>query len=233
MPSRRIAGKMPEVSGENDRPFDPETRLRAQASLAGRVPPESESLLAEYLALVARWNRACNLTAVDDPAAMVTRHVLDSATALPFLHGRRMLDAGSGAGFPGLVLAALAPDTHWVLVESAGKKARFLDHAVRRLGLSGRVAVHQGRLECYRPEQCFDTVTARALAELALLAHWVGPLLAPVGRIVALKGRRVEIAREVPKLGPGWHTEIAPVEVPGERGERHVVVLERTTKDPY
>ncbi len=194
----------------------------------GIAPAAAQTrVLARYLELVGEWNRAYNLTAVRDPAEMVARHVLDSAAALPFLRGRRMLDAGSGAGFPGIVLAVLAPETDWILVESNGKKARFLHHAVRRLGLSERVAVVRERLENYRPKAVFDTIAARALADLATLAHWTRPLLAPRGRLVALKGRREQIEAERAALTAGWRIEVAAVKVPDLAAERHIVVLER------
>lgn len=189
------------------------------------MPLGAAAGLTDYLALVAKWNRTYNL--VGDAEDMITRHVLDSAAALPFLRGKRMLDAGSGAGFPGLVLALLAPETAWVLVESTGKKARFLDHAVRRLGLAGHVSIHRGRLEDYHPASGFDTVTARALADLATLAAWTAPLLAPGGRVVALKGRRAEIESERAVLGPEWRSQVLEVNVPGLAAERHIVVLER------
>lgn len=197
----------------------------ALAGLGISASRETMSAFADYLALIEKWNHAYNL--VGDTGEMMVRHVLDSAAALPFLRGGRMLDAGSGAGFPGLVLALLAPETAWVLVESTGKKARFLDHAVRHLGLAGRVSVHRGRLEDYHPASGFDTVTARALANLATLAAWAAPLLAPGGRIVALKGRCAEIASELAALAPQWRSQVLPVNVPGLAAERHIVVLER------
>lgn len=204
---------------------------RGLGSLGIEAPPDAVPALSAYLALVAKWNRAYNLTAIDEPAEMVVRHVLDSAAALPFLHGTRMLDIGSGAGFPGLVLAILAPETEWVLAESTGKKARFLDYAIRHVGLQGRVAIHAGRIERYRPERGFDTVTARALTALAVLAGWAAPVLAPRGRVVALKGRRPEIDAELAGLPSEWHAEVAPVVVPGLDAERHVVVLGRKQQD--
>jgi len=197
------------------------------ASLGCAAPSGAVATLADYLALVAKWNRAYNITAVDDPEAMVVRHVLDSAAALPFVRGTRMLDAGSGAGFPGLVLAILTPRSEWVLAESAGKKARFLDHAVRHLGLRERVSVHAGRLERYRPGPRFDTVTARALAELAALVGWAEPLVAPGGRFVALKGRRAGVDAEVAALPQGWDARVERVEIPDLGAERHIVVLNR------
>ena len=198
-------------------------------ALGIEAPAGAAESLRAYLALLAEWNRAYNLTAVRDPGEMVRRHILDSAAALPFLHGTRMLDAGSGAGLPGLVLSILAPRTRWVLAESTGKKARFLAHAVRTLGLGGRVEVHAGRVEDYPAEAGFDTVTARALADLPQLAKWSAPLLAPGGRIVALKGRFATAREECAALGGGWRSRINPVNLPGEEAERCIVVLERGT----
>lgn len=212
------------------RSANPVTEIKAiaggLAELDVAPPAGVAEALARHLALVAEWNRAYNLTAVRDPAEMVARHVLDSAAALPFLRGQRMLDAGSGAGFPGIVLALLAPETTWVLAESNGKKARFLAYAARRLGLGKRVEIYHGRLESYHPAAGFDTVTARALADLSWLAAWTGPLLAPAGRIVALKGRREQVESECVALGAGWRTQISPVAVSGLAGERHIVVVE-------
>lgn len=189
--------------------------------------PAIAEALVQYLDLLTEWNRAYNLTAVRDPRDMVRRHVLDSAAALPFLHGTWMLDAGSGAGLPGMVLALLAPATQWVLAESTGKKARFLEHAVRELGLSGRVAVHAGRVESCRPDRGFDTVTARALAELAQLVEWIAPSLAPGGRLVALKGQRATVEAELAALPDGWRSRVNPVTLPDHEAERCIVIVER------
>jgi 16S rRNA (guanine527-N7)-methyltransferase len=191
------------------------------------APPEAAQALARHLALVAECNRRFNLTAVRDPREMVARHVLDSAAALPFVRGKYCLDAGSGAGFPGIVLALLAPKTEWTLVESTGKKARFLAYAARHLGLAERVGAAEERLENYHPGPGFDTVTARALADLATLAGWVAPLLAPAGRLVALKGRHEQVEVERAALGDNWRVEVVPVHVPGLAAERHIVVLEQ------
>lgn len=190
------------------------------------VPAAVEGL-AHYLRLLAEWNRAYNLTAVRDPGEMVYRHVLDSAVALPFLRGGRMLDAGSGAGLPGIVLALLAPESRWILAESTGKKARFLEHAVRELGLSGRVAVHAGRVEDCRPEPGFDTVTARALSDLSQLLRWTAPSLAPGGRLVALKGQHAAAEAERAALPAGWRSRINPVTLPDQEAERCIVIVER------
>ncbi|MGH8127705.1 MAG: 16S rRNA (guanine(527)-N(7))-methyltransferase RsmG [Gammaproteobacteria bacterium] len=197
------------------------------STLGVATTPQAVDALTDYLALLAEWNRAYNLTAVRDSGEMVRRHVLDSATALPFLHGTRMLDAGSGAGLPGLVLAILAPQTQWVLAESTGKKARFLEHAARELGLAERVAVHAGRVEAHRDEEGFDTVTARALAELAQLLVWTAPHLASGGRLVALKGQRAMVEAELAALPSGWRSRVNPVTLPDRNAERCIVVVER------
>ncbi len=189
--------------------------------------PDAVAALADYIALLAEWNRAYNLTAVRETGDMVRRHLLDSATALPFLRGTRMLDAGSGAGLPGLVLAILAPQTRWVLAESAGKKARFLEHVVRKLDLEERVRVHAGRVESCRSGEGFDTVIARALADLPQLLEWLAPHLAPGGRLVALKGQRVTVEAELGALPPGWRSRVNPVTLPGQKAERCIVVVER------
>lgn len=191
------------------------------------APAGAIAALADYLALVDKWNPACNLTATREPRDMVARHVLDCAAALPQLRGRRMLDAGSGAGFPGIVLALLAPRSNWVLVESSAKKARFLAHALRSLGLSERVAVAAERLERYHSAPRFDTVTARALADLATLARWTAPLLASGGRLLAFKGKARRIAVERAALDHDWTVGVTPVTVPGLAAERHLVCLER------
>ncbi len=204
-----------------------DTLEKSITALDIRVPAGASDALTEYLSLVAKWNRAYNLTAIRESGDMIASHVLDSAVALPFLRGRRCLDAGSGAGFPGMVLALLAPETEWVLVEARGKKARFLRHAVRRLGLDERVEVAETRLERYQSDAGFDTVTARALADLATLAGWTARLLAPGGRLLALKGRRDRIEAERAALARDWRFDVTPVRVPGLEAERHVVCLER------
>lgn len=212
------------------RPVDAEVRREIASGLDTfgiTAAPQAVDALADYLTLLAEWNRAYNLTAVREPSDMVCRHVLDSAAALPYLRGTRMLDAGSGAGLPGMVLALLAPATQWVLAESTGKKARFLEHAVRELGLSGRVAVHAGRVESCRPDRGFDTVTARALAELVQLVEWIAPSLAPGGRLVALKGQRATVEAELAALPDGWRSRVNPVTLPDQEAERCIVIVER------
>jgi 16S rRNA (guanine527-N7)-methyltransferase len=151
---------------------------------------QRERLLA-LVALLARWNRAYNLTAVRDPAEMIPRHLLDSLAVLPWVRRGPVLDVGTGAGLPGLPLAILRPELAFTLLDSNAKKLRFVRQAVLALGLDN-VSVVQTRMEAYRPQANFATISARALAALAELCAVCAPLMAPGGRLLALKGRAPE-----------------------------------------
>jgi 16S rRNA (guanine527-N7)-methyltransferase len=181
--------------------------------------------LLRYLALLQKWNRAYNLTGTTGLDDMVARHILDSATARPYLAGVAILDAGTGAGLPGIPLALLEPSRRFTLLDSTGKKIRFLHQAVSDLQLAN-VTLAQARIEEWAPGTLFDTVVCRALGSLADFAHLCGRFLAPGGRLVAMKGRRPE--DEVRVLPAPWRvTSLERVAVPGLDAERHIVVLER------
>ena len=156
-----------------------------------RATATQRRALAEYVALLAKWNRACNLTAVRDPFAMIGRHVLDSLTALDFLAGTRLLDAGTGAGLPGLVLAIVRPDVHCTLLDSVRKKTRFCAHAAMTLGLEN-VEIASERLAAHRPPHRYSTVISRAAFSVADLVAGARPILDAPGRIIAMKGPRPE-----------------------------------------
>jgi 16S rRNA (guanine527-N7)-methyltransferase len=169
-----------------------------------------------------RWNRAYNLTAITDRAQMLTHHLLDSLSVAPFVHGSTLADVGTGAGFPGLPLALIAPERRCVLMDSNGKKQRFVAHAARTLGLSNVEALH-ARVEAVRPAQSFDTVVARACAALPQLLEWVMPLCGPGTRVLAMKGRLPEA--EIAAVAPPWVIEQAlPLQVPGLNEERHLII---------
>ena len=155
-------------------------RLVAGANQLGLAlePAQSERLI-DYIELLARWNATYNLTAVRDPADMVTRHLLDSLAIAPHVNGESLVDLGTGAGLPGIPLAVLAPQRAVTLVDSNGKKIRFLREAVRVLSLSN-VRVEQGRAEDVRGS--FDCVVARAFASIADFLRLGGHLLAPGGQ---------------------------------------------------
>lgn len=161
-----------------------------------QVSPERQRLLLAYLELLRRWNRAYNLTAITGPEEMVRRHLLESLRLLSLLHGRRVLDVGSGAGVPGMVLAIADPQRDYTLLDARGKRTRFLTQVRLELGLDN-VTVVRARLERYRPATPFDTLLARAFAPLPQLLPRCRPLLAAEGLLLAMVGP----ATEVPGLG--------------------------------
>jgi 16S rRNA (guanine527-N7)-methyltransferase len=185
----------------------------------------SDATAADLLRLLdelTHWNRAYNLTAITDRAQMLTHHLLDSLSVAPFVQGSTVADVGTGAGFPGLPLALLAPQRHFVLMDSNGKKQRFVAHAVRTLGLSNVEALH-ARVEEVRPPQPFDTVVARAFAALPQMLEWVAPLCGPGTRVLAMKGRLTE--GEIAGVASPWKIrEVVPLRVPGLNEERHLLI---------
>jgi len=187
--------------------------------------------LAKLLLELERWNRRINLTSVRDPRDMVALHVLDSLAALPLVHGSRVLDAGTGGGFPGLPLAIVAPDRAFTLVDASGKKSSFVRHMIGELELGNAVAV-KARVEDYRPEPRFDTVIARAFAPLPRLVELAGHLVADGGVLLALKGKYP--ADELAGLGEAagdWTIDVTELTVPGlEDHERHAVRLRRAER---
>ncbi len=179
--------------------------------------------LIAYVELLARWNAAYNLTAVRDPGDMVARHLLDSLAIVPHVSGATLVDLGSGAGLPGIPLALVAPQRQVTLVDSNGKKARFLREAVRSLKLAN-VRVVEGRVQDV-PGQ-FDCVTARAFATLADMLDWAGGLLAEGGHWLAMKGKLAD--EEIAALPAGFRVEqVVVLDVPAVVGERHLIVVRR------
>jgi len=185
------------------------------------LPAEAVSRLLDYQALLERWNATYNLTAVRDPAEMITRHLLDSLAILPYVQGGTLADLGTGPGLPGIVLAIAAPGREILLVDSNGKKVRFLREAIRALKLDGVRAV-QSRVEDVQGQ--FDCITARAFASFADMLGWGGHLLAPGGIWLAMKGKQSEDELSgVPTTFVVRETHV--LTVPGLDAERRLVVL--------
>jgi 16S rRNA (guanine527-N7)-methyltransferase len=197
----------------------------AELGSAAALPAAAPAQLLRYLALLHKWNRAYNLTAVREPEAMVTRHLLDSLAVLPHLRGEHFIDVGTGAGLPGIPLAIARPGLRFDLLDSNGKKMRFVTQAIAELGLTNARAL-QHRVEDWRPQLGYDGVLARAFSSLAEMAECCGHLLAADGRLLALKGILPTAEMAALPSGyrvAGWHR----LQVPGESGERHLVEIRR------
>jgi 16S rRNA (guanine527-N7)-methyltransferase len=172
------------------------------------------------------WNQRMNLTAIRDRDAQLTKHLLDSLSVQRFLQGRRIVDIGTGAGFPGLPLAIVNPEREFTLVDSTAKKLKFVDHVAQTLGLSNVTTVHT-RAETFRTPWRFDSVTSRAVGALGRFVDWAGHLCVGGGRLLAMKGR--EPHDELAALPSGWKiAAIHRVEVPGLGEERHIVEICRS-----
>lgn len=150
------------------------------------LPAEKQSQLLAYLHLLQKWNKTYNLTAITDFDKMISYHLLDSLSVSPYLTGENIVDVGSGAGLPGIPLAICFPDKKFTLIDSVGKKTRFITHAVRELGLSN-VQVFNGRAEEYQTPHCFDTMIARAVASAENLIPISQHLLAKNGQLLMMK----------------------------------------------
>ena len=202
------------------------TLLDGTRALALELSEAQLARLVAHLDLLDEWNARMNLTAIRDRPSQLTKHVLDSLSVRPFLRGGRIADVGSGAGFPGIPLAIVEPHRQFTLIESTGKKCRFLEHVRDALELKN-VAVVQSRAESYKPDMRFDTVLARAVGPVADLVKVAGPLVVGGGRLLAMKGRYPE--QELAARLDGWKVAVVhPLSVPGLGEERHLVELCRS-----
>jgi len=198
------------------------------AALGITLDDRARERLVRLLVELIEWNGRFNLTAIRDPEDMIRKHLLDSLTLHALLHGDRIADVGTGAGFPGLPLAVVNPSKHFTLIDSIQKKTRFVAHAADALGLTN-VEVVTSRAEAYKPAVRFDTVVARALSKIADFIGYAGHLVAPGGRMLAMKGQYP--ALELDALPKGWEVrKVHRVEVPGLEAERHIVELQRVAR---
>ena len=194
------------------------------AALGQTLPAGAETKLLAYLALLEKWNRVYNLTAVRDAERMVSHHLLDSLAAVPFFLGQSVLDVGSGGGLPGIPLAIARPELQVTLIDSIAKKTAFLLQAKAELGLKNLYVV-TGRVEDFHPEAGFDVITSRAFSDLKEFVILTRHLLKPSGRWLAMKGLHPNEEIALLPSGVKVSTDHALV-VPGLDATRHLIVLE-------
>nr|WP_320136384.1 16S rRNA (guanine(527)-N(7))-methyltransferase RsmG [uncultured Amphritea sp.] len=182
--------------------------------------------LLKYHALLVKWNKTFNLTAVRSPEEMISRHLIDSLSVLPYIDVERLIDVGSGPGLPGIPLAICRPDLPITLLDSNIKKSRFQFQAKAELGLDNVDVIHE-RVEKYTPDVLFDGVISRAFASLQDMLHWTTHLCANDGIFLAMKGmypvEEIELLPESINL-----RQSVRLNVPGTEGERHLLMLGRT-----
>jgi 16S rRNA (guanine527-N7)-methyltransferase len=191
-----------------------------------RLPPTAEQKLLDYVALLQKWNRVYSLTAIRDASKSVSHHLLDSLAVVSHLRGGQVLDVGSGPGLPGIPVAIARPDWHVTLLDSNHKKAAFLSQAVAELKITN-AEVRRERVEQWCPPMLFEVVISRAFSELADFVRLAGHLLAPEGRLAAMKG--LYPYEEIAQMPDGYRVEkVVPLSVPGVEAERHLVMIEKS-----
>lgn len=199
--------------------------IQGAAELGVEVSSEQSHQLLAYLELLHKWNKAYNLTAVRDPDEMVSRHLLDSLSILPYVQGERWLDVGSGGGMPGIILAIMLPDARFTLLDSNGKKTRFLTQARLELRLAN-LNVVQSRVEAYQVELPFHGIVSRAFSSLADFTHLTRHLSDTDTQWLAMKGQYPE--EELAALPVDFQVyDSAQLTVPGCQGSRHLLILRR------
>lgn len=202
------------------------TLIAGAAQLGIELSERQAQQLIRVLDELDDWNQRMNLTAIKERGAQITKHLLDSLSVQPFLHGERVLDVGTGAGFPGLPLAIVNPAKQFMLLDSTAKKLKFIEHVSRSLELPNVQTVHT-RAENFRPAQRFDIVLSRAVGPVEQFVKWAGHLVVGGGRLLAMKGRHPEA--ELAKLPNGWKlAAVHRLNVPALDEERHLVEICRS-----
>ena len=189
------------------------------------VTREQQHLLINYVLLMHKWNKTYNLTSVRDPRDMVIKHIVDSIVVAPFLDKDRYIDVGTGPGLPGIPLAIMCPDKQFVLLDSLGKRVRFMKQVAYELKIANIQPV-QSRVEDFDPDVEIDGVLSRAFASLKDMLHWCQHLVNSHGVFIALKGQLP--SNELEELPLGFILqETIKLNVPGLDGERHIVMIKR------
>ena len=199
-------------------------KLAAGVAVMGLpVSSEKQAVLLKYLALLDKWNKVYNLTAVRDPIEMVTLHLLDSLSVLPYIKSKNLLDVGSGGGLPGIVLAVCLPELQVTTIDTVQKKAIFMQQVKGELGLDNLNVVH-ARVERFEPEQPFEVIISRAFSEINQFLALTQHLLTEDGHWLAMKG--VSPNEELGSLSVK-QSEVYPLFVAGLEAERHLAVIEK------
>lgn len=192
---------------------------------AGDFSEEQLEKFVQYVYLLHKWNKAYNLTAVRDPEEMLVKHILDSLAVGKFLEGDRFIDVGTGPGLPGIPLAIMFPEKHFVLLDSLGKRIQFLRTVLRELGLTN-VTLVLGRVEDYYDEEGFDGVLSRAFASLKDMTTWCHHLPKARGKFYALKGQCLQ--EEIEALDEKFIVERREkLQIPSLIGDRHLILIKK------
>ncbi|MGS2720969.1 16S rRNA (guanine(527)-N(7))-methyltransferase RsmG [Paraglaciecola aestuariivivens] len=191
------------------------------------VSQAQQALLIQYVLLMHKWNKAYNLTSIREPQQMVIKHIVDSIVVAPLLEHSNYIDVGTGPGLPGIPLAIMCPDKHFILLDSLGKRVRFMKQVAYELKLSN-IQPLQSRVEDYQSDIKIDGVLSRAFASLKDMLHWCQHLVDSQGVFLALKGQLP--TDEIHGLPAGFTLqETIKLDVPGLEGERHIVKIKKQT----
>ena len=191
------------------------------AEMQMTATPKQKQQLLDFVGMLAKWNKAYNLTSVRDPQQMLIRHIMDSLAASPYLVGERFIDVGTGPGLPGIPLAIMNPDKEFVLLDSLGKRIRFQKQVQFELAI-GNISSVESRVEAYQPEEKFDGVLSRAFASIQDMLHWCHHLPKSTGCFYALKGQLSD--EEMASIPEGFTlTDTIELRVPRLDEQRHLL----------
>ncbi|GAA0860255.1 16S rRNA (guanine(527)-N(7))-methyltransferase RsmG [Aliiglaciecola litoralis] len=195
--------------------------------LALEITEDQRQKLVDFVLMINKWNKAYNLTSVRDPQDMLVKHIVDSIVVAPFLTKQRYIDVGTGPGLPGIPLSIMHPDKHFVLLDSLGKRVRFMKQAKFELGLDNIEPV-QSRVEQYQPDVPLDIVLSRAFASIKDMLHWCQHLVDSQGEFFALKGQFPE--QEIALLPDGFEMiESIELAIPMLEGDRHLIKIRKVS----
>ncbi|MFC3094172.1 16S rRNA (guanine(527)-N(7))-methyltransferase RsmG [Alteromonas sediminis] len=190
------------------------------------ISETQQAKLIDYVCMIHKWNKAYNLTSVREPEAMLTKHIVDSVAVMPYLQGSRFIDVGTGPGLPGIPLAIMMPHAQFTLLDSLGKRVRFMKQCAHEMKIENIFPI-QSRVEDHCPEKVYDGVLSRAFASLKDMLHWCEHLVDSKGAFFALKGQLP--SEELAQIPGHFTVETAEtLLVPGLEGQRHLVVIKKT-----